>query len=96
MNDALITLVGFVAAPPRYTITGNGTPFMSLRVGSTPRRFDRETGQWRDGETTFLTANCWRALADNLNSSDLKQGDAFAALGGHPCPGPGSGRQDGR
>lgn len=81
MNDAHITLVGWVAADPFYTVTKNGNPFLSLRVGCTPRRFDRQLGQWQDGETMFLTVNCWRSLADNVASSQLKLGDPVVVTG---------------
>lgn len=74
MNEAHITVIGWLAADPYYTVTANGTPFLSLRVGCTPRRFDRQTGQWQDIDTMFLTVNCWRGLADNVNASDFKRG----------------------
>ncbi|MFB4318477.1 single-stranded DNA-binding protein [Actinomadura sp. 21ATH] len=81
MNEAHLTVTGWVAAEPYYTVTGNGTPFLSLRVGFTPRRYDRRTGQWHDTETMFLTVNCWRALADNVNASELKRGQPVVATG---------------
>lgn len=81
MNDALITLVGFVAAEPRYEVLASGTSLMSLRIGSTPRRYDRELGQWRDEEPMFLTATCWRSLADNLQASELQRGDPVIVTG---------------
>ncbi|MCW2902185.1 MAG: single-strand binding protein [Streptosporangiaceae bacterium] len=81
MNDAHVTLVGWLAQDPFYTITQNGTPFLSLRVGCTPRRFDRQTAQWQDMDAMFLTVNCWRGLADNIRSSDLKRGDPVLVTG---------------
>jgi single-strand DNA-binding protein len=81
MNEAQITVVGWLAADPRYVATSTGTPLMSLRVGCTPRRFDRESGQWQDMESTFLTVNCWRGLAENVNASDLKRGDPVIVTG---------------
>lgn len=81
MNDALITVIGFVAAEPHYEVLASGTTLMSLRVGSTPRRFDRELGQWRDEDPMFLTVSCWRSLADNLQSSELKRGDPVIVTG---------------
>lgn len=80
MNDAQITVVGNVAAEPRYIVTRNGTPLLSLRLASTPRRFDRETGQWRDGDTMFMTVTCWRSLAVNGQES-LSKGDPVVVTG---------------
>lgn len=81
MNEAQITVVGWLAADPRYVATSTGTSLMSLRVGCTPRRFDRESGQWQDMESTFLTVNCWRGLAENVNASDMKRGDPVIVTG---------------
>jgi single-strand DNA-binding protein len=81
MNEAQITVVGWLAADPRYVATSTGTPLMSLRVGCTPRRFDRESGQWQDTESTFLTVNCWRGLAENVNASEMKRGDPVIVTG---------------
>ncbi|GAA2114323.1 single-stranded DNA-binding protein [Actinomadura alba] len=81
MNDAHVTLVGWLAQDPFYTVTQHGTSFLSLRVGCTPRRFDRQTGQWQDMESMFVTVNCWRGLADNVNTSKLKRGDPVLVTG---------------
>ncbi|MCW2886037.1 MAG: single-strand DNA-binding protein [Streptosporangiaceae bacterium] len=81
MNDAHITLVGWLAADPFHTVTANGTPFASLRVGCTPRRFDKATGQWQDLDSMFLTVNCWRGLADNVRASDMKRGAPVLVTG---------------
>jgi single-strand DNA-binding protein len=81
MNDAHVTLVGWLAQDPFYTVTQHGTSFLSLRVGCTPRRFDRQTGQWQDMESMFMTVNCWRGLADNVNTSKLKRGEPVLVTG---------------
>ncbi|GAA4614494.1 hypothetical protein GCM10023195_63270 [Actinoallomurus liliacearum] len=81
MNDALITVIGFVAAEPHFEVLSSGTSLMSLRIGSTPRRFDRDLGQWRDEDPMFLTVTCWRSLATNLQESDLKRGDPVIVTG---------------
>lgn len=81
MNEAHLTVIGWTAAEPYYTVTANGTPFLSLRVGCTPRRFDRETGSWQDLDTMFLTVNCWRGLADNVNASDFRRGTPVLVTG---------------
>ncbi len=81
MNDALITVVGYVAAEPHYELLSSGTSLMSLRIGSTPRRYDRDLGQWRDEDPMFLTVSCWRSLADNLQGCELKRGDPIIVTG---------------
>jgi single-strand DNA-binding protein len=81
VNEAQITVIGWVAADPYYTVTANGTPFLSLRLACTPRRYDRETGQWQDLDTLFLTVNCWRNLADNVNASELRRGQPVVVTG---------------
>jgi single-strand DNA-binding protein len=81
MNDAHITVIGWLAADPRYVATSTGTALMSLRVGCTPRRFDRASGQWQDTESTFVTVNCWRGLAENVNASEMKRGDPVVVTG---------------
>lgn len=81
MDEAMTTLVGWVAARPLYTLTRNGVPFLSLRAGVTPRRFNRETGLWEDCEPTFFAVSCWRALAENANASELTPGTPIIAHG---------------
>lgn len=81
MNEAQVTVVGWLAADPYYVMTEQGTPFLSLRVGYAPRRFDRRTGQWQELDPMFLTINCWRGLAENVNGSDLRRGDPVVATG---------------
>jgi single-strand DNA-binding protein len=81
VNDAIVTVVGFVAQDPHFEILESGTSLMSLRIGSTPRRYDRDIGQWRDEDPMFLTISCWRALADNLHGCELKRGDPIIVTG---------------
>lgn len=81
MNDAIVTVIGFVAAEPHFEVLSSGTALMSLRIGSTPRRFDRDLGQWRDEDSMFLTVTCWRSLANNLQECDLKRGDPVIVTG---------------
>ena len=60
-----VTLVGFVATEPKVNRVSGGVPVAHMRIGSTPRRIDRETGEWKDGETNFYSVSCWRSLAIN-------------------------------
>jgi single-strand DNA-binding protein len=76
-----ITLRGFVTAEPKFKQTAlTATPLAEIRVGSTPRRLDRETGEWRELPTTYYTIKCWRRLAVNAASS-LHKGDMVLVRG---------------
>jgi single-strand DNA-binding protein len=76
-----ITLRGFVTAEPKFRqTTQTATPLAEIRVGSTPRRLDRETGEWRESPTTYYTVKCWRRLAINAASS-LHKGDMVLVRG---------------
>jgi single-strand DNA-binding protein len=79
-NDALVSLTGYVATEPRYRTIGSGIPVLSMRVGWTRRRRDNTTGEWSDGNTSFVTVTCWRKLAENL-SKCLRKGDPVVVRG---------------
>ena len=80
-QDNQITLRGFVTAEPKFKQTAlTATPLAEIRVGSTPRRLDRETGEWRELPTTYYTIKCWRRLAINAASS-LHKGDVVLVRG---------------
>ncbi len=80
MFDTHVTVVGNVVAEPRLAHTKDGHPVASFRLASTPRRLDRVTGEWRDGETLFIGVTCWRALAENVVIS-LKKGSSVIVMG---------------
>jgi single-strand DNA-binding protein len=76
-----VTLTGYVASDPRLHFTKNNeVPVASIRVGSTPRRVDRNTGEWRDGDTSYFTVKCWRKLAMNAKAA-LHKGDPVIVRG---------------
>ena len=76
-----VTLTGYVTAEPKIWKTARTqTPVASVRVGSTPRRLDRGTGEWQDGETSYYTVKCWRRLAENVHGS-LRKGDMIIVRG---------------
>jgi single-strand DNA-binding protein len=79
-NGATVTLAGYVAKEPYYRVVNDKTPLVSMRVAWTSRFMDRETGEWRDGKTSFATVNCWRKLAGNVASS-LRKGQAIVLTG---------------
>lgn len=80
MFETQVTVVGNLVADPRLTSTPNGQPVASFRLASTPRRFDRAAGEWRDGATLFVNVTCWRGLAENVATS-LKKGQAAIVIG---------------
>ncbi|MDX6343480.1 MAG: single-strand DNA-binding protein [Trebonia sp.] len=80
-QDNQITLRGYLTAEPRlHQKTATATPVTEIRVGSTPRRLNRETGEWRDATTSYFTVKCWRRLAINAASS-LHKGDMVVVRG---------------
>jgi single-strand DNA-binding protein len=80
MFDTQVTVVGNLVAEPRLAYTKDGQPVASFRLASTPRRFDRATGEWKDGDTLFTSVTCWRALAENVYMS-LKKGASVIVIG---------------
>ncbi len=80
INDAQVFLSGYVAREPRFRITSNGISNVSMRVAYTPRRVDRETGEWTDGPTSFVSVVCWRTLADNV-AKCLHKGEPVVVKG---------------
>jgi single-strand DNA-binding protein len=68
-GDTPITLVGNLTDDPKLRFTPSGQAVATFRVASTPRFQDRNTGEWKDGDTLFLTCNAWRQLAENLAES---------------------------
>ncbi len=80
-QDNQITLRGYVTAEPRlWQNSPTQSPVAEIRVGSTPRRLNRETGEWLDGDTSYFTVKCWRRLAVNV-ASCLRKGDMVVVRG---------------
>ena len=80
INDAQVVMAGFVASAPSFRRTTRGTSTAKLRVAYTPRHIDRETGEWADGETSFVTVLCYRTLADNV-AVCLRKGEPVLVRG---------------
>jgi single-strand DNA-binding protein len=64
-GDTVITLVGNLVDDPELRFTPSGAAVAKFRVASTPRFLDRQTNEWKDGESLFLTCNVWRQAAEN-------------------------------
>lgn len=80
MNEATTTIVGNLTADPELRYTQNGLPVANFTIASTPRTYDRTTNDWKDGDTLFLRASCWREFAENV-AADLHKGQKVIAVG---------------
>ena len=80
MLEPFITVIGNVGAPPRTRVLASGAVVTDFRIASTPRRVDRASGAWSDGETIWFGVSCWRLLAENVASS-LRTGDRVVVTG---------------
>ena len=79
-GETPITLVGHVVADPELRFTPSGAAVANFRVASTPRTFDRQANEWKDGETLFLGVNVWRQQAEHVVES-IKRGDRVIVVG---------------
>ena len=68
-GDSQITIVGNLVADPELRFTPAGQPVATFRVASTPRIRDAASGEWKDGDSLFLTCNVWRQAAENVAES---------------------------
>lgn len=71
-GETQITVVGNLTADPELRFTNNGVPFASFTVASTPRTFDRQSNEWKDGDALFLRATVWREFAEHVANSLTK------------------------
>ena len=71
-GDTIITIIGNLTADPELRFTPSGAAVTSFTVASTPRTFDRQAGEWKDGETLFMPCQAWRAMAENIAESLTK------------------------
>ena len=71
-GETIITVVGNLTADPELRFTPAGAAVANFTVASTPRNFDRQTNEWRDGETLFLRCSIWRDAAENVAESLTK------------------------
>jgi len=68
-GDTQITLVGNLVSDPELRYTPTGQAVATFRVASTPRRYDQQAGEWKDGDSLFLSCNVWRQAAENVAES---------------------------
>ncbi|MBA2311125.1 MAG: single-stranded DNA-binding protein [Pseudonocardiales bacterium] len=65
-GDTTITVVGNLTADPELRFTPSGAAVANFTVASTPRSFDKASGEWKDGEALFMRCNIWRQAAENV------------------------------
>jgi single-strand DNA-binding protein len=68
-GDTQITIAGNLVDDPELRFTPAGQPVARFRVASTPRFLDKNTNEWKDGDSLFLTCNVWRQAAENVAES---------------------------
>ncbi|HRA04207.1 MAG TPA: single-stranded DNA-binding protein [Arachnia sp.] len=68
-GETTITVIGNLTADPELRFTPNGAAVANFTVASTPRTFDRQTNEWKDGDAMFLNCSVWRQYAENVAES---------------------------
>ena len=68
-GDTVITIVGNLVDDPELRFTPSGAAVAKFRIASTPRFLDKQTNEWKDGESLFLSCNVWRQAAENVAES---------------------------
>ena len=71
-GDTTITVVGNLTADPELRFTPSGAAVANFTVASTPRIYDRQSGEWKDGDALFLRCNIWREAAENVAESLMR------------------------
>lgn len=79
-GETVITVIGNLTADPELRYTQNGLAVANFTIASTPRTFDRQSNEWKDGEALFLRASVWREMAEHIAGS-LHKGTRVIAQG---------------
>src|ERR687890_826376 len=79
-GETTITVVGNLTDDPELRFTPSGAAVAKFRIASTPRTFDKASGEWKDGEPLFLACNIWRQAAENVAES-LQRGARVVVVG---------------
>jgi single-strand DNA-binding protein len=79
-GETVITVVGNLTDDPELRFTPSGAAVANFRVASTPRTFDRQTNEWKDGDPLFLSCSVWRQAAENVAES-LQRGARVVVTG---------------
>lgn len=79
-NETIITLIGNLTDDPELKFTPSGAAVANFTVASTPRTFDKQTNQWKDGDAMFIRCAAWKQLAENVAES-LQKGQQVVVVG---------------
>jgi single-strand DNA-binding protein len=79
-GDTIITVIGNITGDPELRFTPSGAAVANFTVASTPRQFDRQSNEWKDGETLFMRCSVWRDAAENVAES-LQRGTRVIVSG---------------
>lgn len=71
-GETTLTVIGNLTNDPELRFTPSGSPVANFTIASTPRTFDRNSNEWKDGETLFLRAAVWKEAAENVAESLTK------------------------
>ena len=71
-GETIITVIGNLTADPELRFTPSGAAVANFTVASTPRTFDRQANEWKDGDTLFMRCSIWREAAENVAESLTK------------------------
>lgn len=73
-NETTLTIVGNTTGPAELRFTASGAAVVSFTVASTPRTFDKNANEWKDGSTLFMRCSAWRELAENIAETLTQKG----------------------
>jgi len=79
-GETVITVIGNLTDDPELKFTPSGAPVANFTVASTPRTFDRQTNEWKDGTALFIRCSVWRQIAENVAES-LQKGQQVIVHG---------------
>lgn len=79
-GETIVTVVGNLTSDPELRYTQNGLAVANFTIASTPRTFDRQANDWKDGDSLFLRSSCWREFAEHV-AGELKKGQRVIATG---------------
>ena len=79
-GETVITVIGNLTGDPELRFTPSGAAVANFTIASTPRNFDRQSNEWKDGETLFLRCSIWREAAESVAES-LTKGTRVIATG---------------
>ena len=79
-NDTLVTIVGNLVEDPSLRFISSGAAVVNFTIASTPRSFDKQSNEWKDGTTLFMRCSLWREAAENVAES-LRKGMRVVVTG---------------